>query len=77
MRKGTSIGTEPGSTWYQYAAYIKQRRTTSAGTMTVCSFCNTGAKYSSDRSPLKVAIGNHIKVDNSQALDSVTETLGM
>ena len=77
MRKGTSNGAEPASTLHQHAAQIKERRRTSAGTKTVCSFCNTGAKHRSDRCPLKTAIGNHIKVDNQQALDSVTEKLGM
>ena len=77
MRKGTSNGAEPASTLQQHAAHIKQRQRISAGTKTVCSFCNTGAKHRSDRCPLKAAIDNHIKVDNQQALDSVTEEMGM
>ena len=77
MRKGTSNGTEPASTLHQHAAHIKERRRTSAGTKTVCSFCNSGVKHRSDRCPLKTAIGNPIKVDNQQALDSVTKKLGM
>ena len=77
MRKGTSYGAELASTLHQHTAYIKQRRRTWAGTKTICSFCNTGAKHRSDRCLLKTAIGNHIKVDNQQALNSVTEKLGM
>ena len=77
MRKGTSNGAEPASTPHQHAAHIKERRRTSAGTKTVRSFCNSGAKHRSDGCPLKTAIGNHIKVHNQLALESVTKKLGM
>ena len=77
MRKGISNGAEPASTLHRHTAHIKERRRTSAGTKTVCSFCNTGAKLRSDRCPLKAAIGNNIKVDNQHALVSVTVKLGM
>ena len=77
MRKGTSYGVEPASSLHQHAAHIKERRRTSAGTKTVCSFCNTGAKHKTHRCPLKAAIANHIKVDNHQALDSVTKKMAM
>ena len=77
MRKGTSNVAEWASTLHQHAAHIKERRRTSAGTKTICSVCNMGAKHRSDRFPLKTAIGNHIKVDDQQALDSATKNLVM
>ena len=64
MRKGTFNEAEPASTMHQHAAHIKERRETSAGTKTACSFCITGAKHRSDQCLQKTAIGNHIKVDN-------------
>ena len=77
MRHRTSYAAELASTLHQYAAHIEERRRTLAGTKTVYSLCNTGARHRSDRCPLKAAIGNHIKVDNQKALDSVTEKMGM
>ena len=72
MRKGTSNGPVPASTLHQYAAHIKQGRRTLAGTKPVCSYCNTRAKHRSNRCPLKTAIGNHMKVNNQPAPDSLT-----
>ena len=48
LRKGTSIGAEPGSTLHQHAALIKERRRTSAGSKTIYSFCHAVAKHRSD-----------------------------
>ena len=77
MTKGTSNVADPTSTLLQHAAHIRERIRTSAGTMTCCSFCNTGGKHRSDRCLLKTDIGMHIKVDHEQALVSVTINLGM
>ena len=74
---GTFNGAKPASTLHLHAGHIRERRRTSAGTKTVCSFCNSVAKHRSDRCLLKTAIGNHIKGDNQQALDSVTKNLSM
>ena len=77
MRKETSSGAEPASPLHQHAAHIEERGRTSAGTNTVCSFCNTVVKHRSDRCLLKTVIGNQIKVDNQQALDSISKDLAM
>ena len=64
MRKATFDGAEPASTLHQHAAHIEERIRTLAGTKTVCSFCNEGAKHESDRCRRKPAISNHDHVDN-------------